>query len=162
MTAHANHATNGQEPRQRVTRRPFHSGCAPAALRDVGCAEPKTPPARLRALQPGDVVSIIRPADLLTVASVTQESIELVWLENGEMNRLFLPRPCLVIQKPRGKRPKLGDMVRLASGGPVMLLAKIGSPSRSVSDLVCCRWEEGGEKKNLWIDINLLEVVNDG
>ncbi|MFC2113309.1 YodC family protein [Bacteroidota bacterium] len=51
---------------------------------------------------------------------------------------------------------KVGDVVRLKSGGPEMTITKFRGSSKSV---VACQWFNGKTKDSGWFDTDTLELA---
>ena len=58
---------------------------------------------------------------------------------------------------------QIGEMVRLKSGGPWMIITTVGTYSgwtMRVADTVACRWFEGEKPQETMFDVALLEKVS--
>lgn len=58
---------------------------------------------------------------------------------------------------------QIGEVVRLKSGGPWMIITTVGTYSgwtMRVADTVSCRWFEGEKQQETVFDVALLEKVS--
>lgn len=110
-------------------------------------------------LKPGDVVRLVGPAPRMTVAHAAADSVRVQWFDaEGTLHvRYFDSEYLEVVRRARPNDLKVGDRVRLRSGGPVMTVA---DPVRIASEgRAWCRLPDGGGSKAF--DAAELEVVKD-